>query len=477
MIEKLAIAVAIGHFYSEKLADSSLRKTNHELIRASLISTVKLGFLMLHHWLPYTTMPAILSKIIQTSGAKIYAVLLSIIAISITARWLGPEGRGIVATISTWVLIFTDIGDLSLSTVLVFKASKKRGETWLSGAMGMLSVHTIIITAFSWSLIAFLYVGGHYLGLPNLFGETPLIPLIVGFITLPLILWDAFTKSLLNIEDKLNVYNKYQIIGSTSNAFSIVLLVVVSGLGVLGVLLSKLLWQAVVAWGGIKELLKRKTGAIHFKRDHYKDLLTDGMKMHLNIIGAVMLTNIDIVMVSAYLGNAQTGIYQMAVQTSLMMMIVPYAVMTVLQGELSRKGVHAIWGHQKKLLFLTLAFMIGAALFTGFTAKWWLLWLAGEEFAQAVTIFQYLLVWVVVSTATAILSVQWIGRGYFLQLSFASILTGTLNIGLNALLIPKYGVMGAVWATMGTAVLALLINIGMYIFVELDNKKRTVQAS
>jgi len=32
LIEKLAIAVAIGHFYSEKLADSSLWKTNHELI-------------------------------------------------------------------------------------------------------------------------------------------------------------------------------------------------------------------------------------------------------------------------------------------------------------------------------------------------------------------------------------------------------------------------------------------------------------
>jgi len=36
LIEKLAIVVIIGHFYSEKLADSSLRKTNHELIRASL---------------------------------------------------------------------------------------------------------------------------------------------------------------------------------------------------------------------------------------------------------------------------------------------------------------------------------------------------------------------------------------------------------------------------------------------------------
>ncbi len=29
LIEKLAIAVAIGYFYSENIADSSLSKTNH----------------------------------------------------------------------------------------------------------------------------------------------------------------------------------------------------------------------------------------------------------------------------------------------------------------------------------------------------------------------------------------------------------------------------------------------------------------
>jgi len=443
--------------YNPKQSNSTILYSNYSILLKSMLT--------------------ILNKIFQTSGAKIYAVLLGIIVISITTRWLGPEGRGIVATISTWVLIFSELGELSLSTVLVFKATKDRGEAWLSEVLGLLSVHTILVTLFSWSLIALLYFGGKHLGMPDLFGETPLIPLIVGFITLPFILWEAFTKSLLNIEDKLYVYNKFQVIGSSSNAVSVLLLVVASGLGVLGVLLSKLLWQVIIAWGGVKELIKSKSGTIHFKRERYKDLLTDGVKIHLNIIGAVMLTNIDIVMVSAYLGNEQTGIYQLAVQTTLMMMIVPYAVMTVLQGELSRKGVYAIWSHQRKLLFLTLAFMIAAALFTGYTAKWWLIWLAGEEFSEAIIIFQYLLAWVIVSTATAILSVQWIGRGLFLQLSSASILTGALNISLNAIFIPKYGIMGAVWATMGTAVLALLINIGMYIYVELDVKKRNKLAT
>ena len=37
LIEKLVIAVAIGHFYSEKLANYSLRKMNHDLFRVFLM--------------------------------------------------------------------------------------------------------------------------------------------------------------------------------------------------------------------------------------------------------------------------------------------------------------------------------------------------------------------------------------------------------------------------------------------------------
>jgi O-antigen/teichoic acid export membrane protein len=276
----------------------------------------------------------------------------------------------------------------------------------------------------------------------------------------------------LNIEDRIGVYNKYQMIGSTVNSITQDSLIMGAGVGVIGVFISKIFWQAIIAIGGIKDLLKRKTLAVYVDYGKYKDLVIKGGKMHLNMIGALMLTNIDIIMVSAYLGNKETGIYQLAVQTSLMMMTVPYAVMTILQGEVTRKGVHGIWGHQKKLLFLTLGFMIGAAIITSLTAQWWLIWLAGEEFREAITVFKYLTIWVVVSTATAILSVQWIARGLFLQLSTASIFTGIMNIVLNAIFIPKYGMMGAVWATMGTAVVALVINIGMFIWVERDVRRQ-----
>ena len=43
---------------------------------------------------------------------------------------------------------------------------------------------------------------------------------------------------------------------------------------------------------------------------------------------------------------------------------------------------------------------------------------------------------------------------------------GILNIGLHALLIPKYGILGAVYATIGVVTLSLFINIAMFIYCE-----------
>jgi O-antigen/teichoic acid export membrane protein len=419
----------------------------------------------------------LLIKIMQTGGAKIYSVLLGIITLSITARWLGPEGRGIVASVITWVNIFTELAAVSLGSVLIFKASKDRDAKWIPKMLGTLFGHTVIVTLLSWSLIALLYMAGHYWGLPNLLGEIPAVALLVGFLILPLGLWDVYSRDLLNIEDRLGVYNKFQIMGSTANSLSIVLLVVISGFGVLGVLLSKIIWQSIIAIGGIRDLISHTSEKITYSYETYKDLLKNGLKMHLGTIGAIMTTSIDIIMVNAYLGNEQTGLYQLAVQMCQMMLIVSYAANTVLQGELTRKGVHGVWAYQKKILALTLLFIISASLFLGFTAKWWLIWLAGEEFSGAIIIFQLLLFTIIVNTLNTIMSVQWIGRGWFLLNSMITLTKGGLNIGLNALLIPKYGVMGAVYATIGVVTLSLFINIAMIIYCELDVRKHFKMAA
>ena len=46
-------------------------------------------------------------NIAHTSGAKVYSLLVGVLTLSLTARLLGPEGRGQVAVITTWVSMFS----------------------------------------------------------------------------------------------------------------------------------------------------------------------------------------------------------------------------------------------------------------------------------------------------------------------------------------------------------------------------------
>lgn len=407
----------------------------------------------------------------QTGGAKIYAMLLGIITLSITARWLGPEGRGIIASVLTWVNLFVDLFALSFGAVLIFKATDGVNKKWMSRAIGTLLGHTIIVSIIGWAIVTLLYLGGKYWGWPKVLGDLSAITLIIGFSILPLGLWDTYTNSLLNIENRLNIYNKFQVIGSTTNSLSILILVVFSGIGVIGVLISKVIWQFIIAWGGIRNLLKNNTFKVTYSYDTHKDLFKNGIKIHLGILGAIMISSIDIIMVNAYLGAEKTGIYQLAVQMSQLMLVISYAANTVLQGELTRKGVYGVWSYQKKILGLSLVFVISAGIILGLTADWWLILIAGEEFKESVKIFQLLLITIVVNTMTSVMSVQWLGRGWFLFNSGVTLIKGVLNIGLNALLIPKYGILGAVYATIGVVTLSFFINVAMIIYCEIDSKR------
>ncbi|HHL19458.1 MAG TPA: hypothetical protein ENJ33_06960 [Thiothrix sp.] len=410
-------------------------------------------------------------KIAQTSGAQVYAALLGIITLSITARWLGPEGRGIIATISTWAIVFVEIASLSLAPVLIYRATQKCDDKWLGRMMGTLGVYIIGVTLIIWLIVGLFYFGERYWAFPQVIGNLPPIALIMGFLLLPLGLAEHYTKALLNIEDRLHIYNWLQVIGSTSNLFWLVVLVIGLGMHIYGVLIARLMWDTIIAIGSIRALYPKAKKSLTSCTKELKSLLHDGSKMYLNTIGALLILHVDILMINAYLGAEATGLYQLAVHMGQIMLMLPYAATTVLQGEITRRGLYGVWSYQKKILILTLLAMIAASLILGLTAKWWMIWLTSEKFEPSIILFQYLLISVLFASTSAIINVQWIARGLFWQISAISMIKGIGNIALNAILLPKYGLMGAVYSTLSIFAFSFITDIGMFIYCEIDTRR------
>ena len=71
-----------------------------------------------------------------TSVAKAYWIVGAMIATIITARFLGAQGRGVIAAASSWVALFVTFGHLSLQHVVVYLLGPNDRERNLPSVAG-----------------------------------------------------------------------------------------------------------------------------------------------------------------------------------------------------------------------------------------------------------------------------------------------------------------------------------------------------
>jgi O-antigen/teichoic acid export membrane protein len=399
-------------------------------------------------------------NIAHTSGAKIYSLVIGVFTLALTARLLGPEGRGQVAAISTWVSMFSTFACLSLGQVALHRMSDDQAHKRFGNLLGSLLTMTVILTLLGWFVALAIYgynPEGAFKGLPA-------IALLVGFLTLPFMIWEQYGSSLLMGLERIRIYNKYQVIGRTVSAAAVFALVGVLGLGVSGVMEAGLLGQVIVAMGGIGFLIKfaRDKGLSCWpEKNETKALLIGGAKLHLNAIGTFLFTSVNVLILNSYHGAEQTGYFQLGTQLLGILMIIPQAASMVIFGKVTSMGPNGAWPDNKRLLIQITLGMVGLSAVAALLAPWGITLLAGEAFRPAVEPFQWMLLGLIGMTFSTVMAPQWIGRGYFWQAAGLTFLVGGINLAVNFWLIPLYGIQGAVYAYLGTYLFSVFGNGAM----------------
>jgi len=402
------------------------------------------------------------ANIAHTSGAKIYSLLIGLFTISLTARLLGPEGRGQVATISTWVAMFSTITYLSLGQVALHRMADDREHKRFGSLLGSLLLLAVILTMIGW-LVA---LGLYWTNPKGVFKGIEVFPLFVGFLALPFMIWEQYGSSLLMGLEHIRTYNRYQVIGRTVSVITVFILVGSLGFGVTGVMESNLLGEIIIAMGGIGFLFafaRSKGLTCRPNKAEIKALLSGALKLHFNAIGTFLFTSANILILNHYHGPEQTGYFQLVTQLLGVFMIIPQAATMVIYGKVAKIGVNAAWKDNKRLLIQINLGMIVLIVIAALISPWGIILLAGESFRPAVEPFQWMLLGLIGMTFSTVMAPQWIGRGYFWQAAALTLLLGIINFVANLWLIPQFGIKGAVYAFLGTYVFSILSNGGMVI--------------
>ena len=418
-----------------------------------------------------TAAKPIWANIAHTSGAKIYSMLTSVLILAMTARLLGPEGRGYIAAIITWVGLFSTVAHLSLGQVALHRMAGDVKNSGFGGMLGTLMLIAVCVTLVCWLVALTIY----WQDWRGMFSGLPPAALIVGFIALPFLIWEQYGSSLLMGLGRIRIYNRYQMVGRTLSMVSVIVLVGWLGQGVVAVMQASLLGQVVVALGGLGFLTR------YARRNHAKcrpskaeaaALLSGGAKLHLNAIGVYLFTSVNILMLNHFHGAEQTAYYQLAAQLTGLMMIIPSAACMVMYGEVARVGADEAWPANKRLLTQLTLGMILLGVCAAVLAPWAIVLVAGEPFRPAIEPFQLMLLGVVGMSFSTLMSPQWIGRGYFWQTAVLTLLVGIVNFMAGLWLIPLHGINGAICAFLGTWMFAIVGNGSMFVHCEMKAKRK-----
>jgi antigen flippase len=400
-------------------------------------------------------------RIVHASGARVYSLAASMAVLVLTARVLGPQGRGVVAAATSWATLFSTFGYLSLGQVAIHRASTRPGRAWLAPTLGSLLAITAVVSLAGWALVAVAYVATGGSAFAGLSGPV----LALAFAALPLLVWEQYGSSLLMALDRLDIYNRAQVVGRTLGLLLLVGLLA-SGWRVFAALAATLLGQAVVAGWGVRHLLSAAGERVRPDRGTVGELLRGGMRLHLNAVGAFVVASADVLMINQYLGTRATGYYQLAMQLNLIVMLVPQAAGMVLYGRVAELGPDVAWRQQRRVLALLVGATAAFAVVAAAAAPFAIPLVAGRGFAPSVAVFQVLVLSLVGTSLSTLMAPQWIGRGLFWQASAITVAAGAANLASNALVIPRYGILGAAWVYVGTSLLSVLSNGGMALWLE-----------
>jgi PST family polysaccharide transporter len=218
--------------------------------------------------------------------------------------------------------------------------------------------------------------------------------------------------------------------------------------------------EAALAAAGITLLARRaglRFGPGALQRVTTRRLVAEGWPLMFAGVAVVVYMKIDEIMLRHLAGPAAVGIYSAATRLTEIWYFLPLALGSSLLPALLRaraRGAEADAVRLQQYFDLNAAVAYGLSLPMALAAPWIVAAAYGPEFAAAAPIVS-VHIWSSVFVFLGVARGQWLVNEGLQRFYLAATLAGAvLNIGLNLVLIPRWGGIGAAWATLASFALA-----------------------
>ncbi len=392
-----------------------------------------------------TKNPGIKKYFFNTSYLFLDKILNMIFALFVgiyVARYLGPQKFGLLSYATSFVSLFSVLATLGLNNIIVRNLirDEEQRDNMLGTAFGLRIIGSLILCCIVMSVIQVTSADKY----------TKILVAVIAAGT--------FIESL----QVINFYFQAKVQARFSTVSSILAMIIGSVVKLILIFYqAELIWFAyaivtqrmVLCIGYIIFYKKNKLSLFkwRFKLDMSRSLLKDSWPLILSGLVITLYMRIDQIMIKEMIGGQALGQYAVAVKLSEVWYFIPIAINTSLFPAVlnAQKVSETLYYDRLQQLFdLMVLISVGVALPISFLSTWIIKSLYGIEYigaADVLAVYVWAGVFVFLNNATWHWHISQNNQKIaFIRLGFGCI----VNIALNLVLIPGYGIIGASFATL-----------------------------
>lgn len=395
-------------------------------------------------------------------GEKVLRMTLGFFVGVWVTRYLGPEQFGLFSYAQSFVGLFTAIATLGLDGIVIKRLvnNKKLREKLLGTAFTLKLVGAVLVLLF---LAASLMIQSSSY-------QTSLLMFIIASATV----FQSF--NVIDFYFQSKVLSKYVVY---SNVFSLLvsasfkIILILNEAPLIAFAYVILFDSFVLACGFIYYYLFNHLSiwCWEFDKKVARSLLRESWPLILSGLVISMYMKIDQIMIQNILDTTEVGYYAAAVRLSEVWYFVPMVIASSLFPAIlgSKKRSKKLYYSRIQKLYDLMAWMaVGIAIPMTFLSDYVVHLLYGSQFSASGGVL-VIHIWSAVFVFLGVASSKWFIAEGLQRYSFYRTLTGAiLNVGLNLLLIPRYGINGAAVATLVSQIVA------SYLFNVINKKSRIV---
>jgi O-antigen/teichoic acid export membrane protein len=382
------------------------------------------------------------SQIVWTFSTRLLMILNSVVAGIIVARWLGAKGVGELAVINVAVATVVQLGSFGLPSSNTYFIAQDQ-ERFRSAA-----INSLIFALLVGSLLA-LALGATGAFRPDWFGFVSPELIRIAAISIPFQLITLIGLNILLAVGKVKEFNLLDLAGQSFVLINAVLVLILlnRGLGTLVTLNTTAAILVSVVVATLLVLSARTLAQSQWRADMslLRRMITYGIKFHVSILAGAIMLRADLLVVNHFRGPEEAGVYSVASQFALLLMLLPGVIATLLFPRVTAE--QDARGETTCLVTRYTTFIMFLCCLAAVPFSLLLPVLYGEAFAGATKLLLILLPGVFLMGLESVLVQHFNALGLPRAIPVYWVITLALNVCLVFTLVPRFGAQGAAIAS------------------------------